>query len=649
MGRVLLVEEDAASRALLRDAVIASGHEPLEAPDAHEALVLASSSGVDLVVCDLNPAGMTALELRRELRRVLAAFPVPFVFVTADVAKDGPAILELARVEYLFLFHKPPDPVKFKRALDALVGAQRVVEGSFGDAAFDGILGTIERGEESGVLTAYRGSIVKKIAFEEGKVTFCGSNDPRERTGHALIKAGLISEDDLKQALEMQEGTQTISPLTSILEKLGKATSTQMDEVIAKKFREAVLELYLWQEGTWVFQGGAVAIGNPSRLTLELAPLRAEGMKRAPRWRAVTAMLPSDEIRFELQRDKFPAGFPANAGDKKLVDLISRGLSLGAMRLELAGQDYAVLVRLAELVKLGILEKPGLPGPGPMEAEQVAERAALAAAAAKSTGVTGAPLPKGLRPAFSPPAAAPPAPLPPPADTLVFEEPAEEPADEEPEFLSMDALVPADGGAPPVFAPPPPILAPPPPKGAPAPPPPPLSAPPPPASAPPAPPAPPADPMLAMLAEADTVATVREALGTTDAVGDRAAAVETLMSGARAALQANDLMKAAKTFQGILRIEPSHVLARRGLAQVDALLARRAEGAGILRHSHVALAVTREQAAQLTLSTEEGFVISRITETPSPVDALVSICPIPESELLEILRRFLSEGWVAVT
>ena len=30
----------------------------------------------------------------------------------------------------------------------------------------------------------YRGSIVKKVAFEEGKVTFCGSNDPRERTGH---------------------------------------------------------------------------------------------------------------------------------------------------------------------------------------------------------------------------------------------------------------------------------------------------------------------------------------------------------------------------------------------------------------------------------------------------------------------------------
>lgn len=155
--------------------------------------------------------------------------------------------------------------------------------------------------------------------------------------------------------------------------------------------------------------------------------------------------------------------------------------------------------------------------------------------------------------------------------------------------------------------------------------------------------------MLAMLAEADTVATVREALGTSSAVGDPQAAVEALMTAARAALQAKDLDKAAKTFQGILRIEPSHVLARKGLAQVDALLARRAEGAGILRHSQVRLAVARDRTAQLGLSTQEGFVLSRINDEPAPVDALVSICPLPESELLEILRRFLSEGWIAVT
>jgi len=643
MGRVLLVEGDAKSRALLKDAVVASGHEALEAPDAHEALVLASSSGVDLVVCDMNPEGMSAPDLRRELRRVLASFPVPFVFVTGDVAKDGPTILELAGKEYLFLFHKPPDPVKFTRALDALVGAQRVVEGIFGDASFDGMLATIERSEESGVLTAYRGNIVKKVAFEEGKVTFCGSNDPRERTGHALIKAGLISEDDLKQALEVQEGTQTVSPLTMILERLGKATSLQMDEVVAKKFREAVLELYLWPEGKWVFQGGTVAMGNPSRLTVDLAPLRAEGLKRAPRWKVVTAMFPTDDVRFELRREKLPAGFPANAGDKKLVDLVARGMGLGAIRLELAGQDYAVMVRLSELVKQGVLEKIGLPGPGPMEADQVAERTALAASAARAAGVAEAPLPAGLRaalPVSEPPAPArkPPIPRPPELDEP---EAADEPVD-----LSAEALILVE-----VVAPPPPSIAPPPPP--PAGPPPPLTSapPPPPPSAPPPPPDPapaPADPMLAMLAEADTVATVREVTGTAAAVGDSTAAVDALMAFARGALEAKDLVKAAKTFLGILRIEPSHVFARRGLAQVDALLARRAEGAGILRQSQVRLAIPKDAVAALELSAEEGFVISRIDATAVPVDALLSICPLPESELLEILRRFLSEGWITV-
>lgn len=629
MGRILLVESDAAARTLLRDLITASGHEPLEAPDTHEALVLASSSGVDLVVSETNPSGMSAPEFRRELRRMLSSFPVPFVFLTADVAADSGVIVELAKIEYLFLFHKPPDPVKFPRALDALVGAQRVVEGKFGDASFDAMLGTIERGQESGVLTAYRGSIVKKIAFEEGKVTFCGSNDPRERTGQALMKAGLITEEDLKQALGLQEGS--ISSLTVILEKLGKATSKQMDEVITKKFREAVLDLYLWQEGTWRFQGGAVAVGNPSKLTVEIAPIRTEGGKRAPRWRAVIALLPSDEIKFELKRESFPKGFPTNPGDKKLVELIERGLTLGAIRLELAGQDYAVLARLAELVKAGILDKPGMPGPGPMEADQIAERAALAASAAKASGVAEAPLPAGLRPSTAPAPAADPATA--PADTLLFEP------------LPEDLLVPVEAQAPEPAgggaASPPPIGAPPPPAFAP---------PPPPKAAPPPPPAPaPSDPLSSMLAEADTAATVRDALDTSAVVVDKAAAVEKLMTASREALEAKDLEKAARTFQGILRIDPTHVLARRGLAQVDALLARRAAGAGILRQSMVRLAVPAEQAASLSLSANEGFVFSRLGSEAIPVDSLVSICPIPEAELLDVLRRFLSEGWIAVS
>ena len=639
VGRVLLVEGDAASRALLKDAIVASGHEALEAPDAHEAMVLASSSGVDLVVCETNPSGMTAPELRRELRRLLSSFPVPFLFVTSDVEADSSVIVELAKIEYLFLFHKPPDPVKFPRALDALVGAQRIVEGKFGDASFDQMLATIERGAESGILTAFRGSIVKKVAFEEGKITFCGSNDPRERTGHALIKAGLITEDDLKQALGIQEGS--ISSLTVILEKLGKATSKQMDEVVAKKFREAVLDFYLWQEGSWRFQGGAVAVGNPSKLTVELAPIRAEGAKRAPRWRAVTALFPTDEVTFELLREAFPKGFPGNPGDKKLVELVTRGLTLGAIRLELAGQDYAVLVRLAELVKQGVLEKSGLPGPGPMEAEQIAERAALAASAAKSSGVNASPLPSGLRPAG---AASPPAPASvtatAPADTLIFEPLPDE-------YLSPELIVPvapaqrgpigAVGGvAPSIAAPPAPSLAPPPPPAA-------------------APPPPGAGPMIgsdflaSMLDEADTAATVRDTLGTNSVVVDKGEAVEKMMAAARSALEQKDLEKAARTFQGILRIDPTHVLARRGLAQVDALLAKRAAGAGILRHSQVRLMITEEKVRTLGLGARPRTPRSRLGPAPLEVEALVSICPIPEAELLDVLRRFLSEGWIAVS
>jgi CheY-like chemotaxis protein len=68
MARILLIDDNALLRTLLRLQLEAAGHEVLEAADGGEGIRLYRSQPVDLVLCDLFMPGKEGLETIRELR-----------------------------------------------------------------------------------------------------------------------------------------------------------------------------------------------------------------------------------------------------------------------------------------------------------------------------------------------------------------------------------------------------------------------------------------------------------------------------------------------------------------------------------------------------------------------------------------------------
>ena len=67
MARVLLIDDNASLRALLRLRLEEAGHEVLEAADGNEGLRLYREAGADLVLCDLVLPGKDGVETIREL------------------------------------------------------------------------------------------------------------------------------------------------------------------------------------------------------------------------------------------------------------------------------------------------------------------------------------------------------------------------------------------------------------------------------------------------------------------------------------------------------------------------------------------------------------------------------------------------------
>jgi CheY-like chemotaxis protein len=86
MARILLIDDDGASRYLIRRPLEAAGHVIEEAGDGVLGLRALARQPTDLVITDLRMPQMDGFELINEMRRDFPAIPV--IAYTASVASD---------------------------------------------------------------------------------------------------------------------------------------------------------------------------------------------------------------------------------------------------------------------------------------------------------------------------------------------------------------------------------------------------------------------------------------------------------------------------------------------------------------------------------------------------------------------------------
>ncbi|MFM8867553.1 MAG: response regulator [Ilumatobacteraceae bacterium] len=99
MYRLLVIEDDASIRTMLRQALEDEGYEVVEAPNGFAGLQAVQSSGLDLVLLDLRLPDMSGFEVCRQIR---ASSFVPIIMVTAQTdTHDMVAGLEAGADDYV--------------------------------------------------------------------------------------------------------------------------------------------------------------------------------------------------------------------------------------------------------------------------------------------------------------------------------------------------------------------------------------------------------------------------------------------------------------------------------------------------------------------------------------------------------------------
>jgi len=127
------------------------------------------------------------------------------------------------------------------------------LQGTLKDFSITEIIQLIGQQLKTGVLTIRRGNRLVEIYFVDGMIVHVFSNyrGKKDLIGEILVKAKLITEEQLDRVLTLQKGT--LRYVGEILVELQLLTKEDVLKVISTQIYETIYDLFWWEDGTFNF------------------------------------------------------------------------------------------------------------------------------------------------------------------------------------------------------------------------------------------------------------------------------------------------------------------------------------------------------------------------------------------------------------
>ncbi|MDH3999447.1 MAG: response regulator, partial [Desulfuromonadales bacterium] len=257
--QILVVDDDPSIRRFLTESLRLRGYTVHSFDAAESALQSIDNFHFDLALLDILLPGANGLQLCRELRALPALENVPIIMMTAFYRQADhitQARESYGATDYLL----KPFPLKIlHEKIEALIGAptqeassERLsIEGNLNEMDFAQVLHNLYTLRTTGLLHLEHAEVKKVIYIRNGYPIFARSNLVREFLGQMLVRDNALTEEQLKQSLEISQQQNRRHGM--VLIEMGLLTPHRLDEILRGQVTEKLLDIFSWAEGSYRF------------------------------------------------------------------------------------------------------------------------------------------------------------------------------------------------------------------------------------------------------------------------------------------------------------------------------------------------------------------------------------------------------------
>jgi len=207
------------------------------------------------------------------------------------------------------------------------------------------------RSRKTGTLVLRDGPVEKRITFRDGDIVGSSSNDPRDYLGQVLLSEGVITEQQLKDAIDLQARARRM--LGRILVEWGAVTEAKVAAILRHKAEETIYSLFLWGDAEFEFIDGDDPPGEQVPIAVVVEEVLLEGVRRYDTSRKIRELLPNNRLVLKRTDRALPADIAGKAFPRKIYDLVDGRRSLADVILEAHSSEYNVCQVLYALVQRG--------------------------------------------------------------------------------------------------------------------------------------------------------------------------------------------------------------------------------------------------------------------------------------------------------
>ncbi len=176
------------------------------------------------------------------------------------------------------------------------------LKGALRDFSLPDLFQLIHFGKKNGTLVIANGDMMGYVCFRNGNVFFATHNWKRAPLGQRLIEAGMITQEQLDEALELQNTTHGDQRIGNILVELGHLGRESLEVFVEEHIRDAVFNLLRWNEGDFDFDPDQIFPEEDIGLSMSTEDLIMEGSRRLDEWFQIEKKVPSLDAVFKVTK-----------------------------------------------------------------------------------------------------------------------------------------------------------------------------------------------------------------------------------------------------------------------------------------------------------------------------------------------------------